>query len=327
MHVVGIYPEDGCGIGVDPDCTVPTNVTLAFRFDRFLDPFTASRQAIRLYTGDPATSPGPPPFEVSYDPIERVVEFRTPPGYALAPHTLYELELVVPKEPGDYGIRAFDGAPLAEAELPLHGTFFTGDAPVDSPPAAVPTCEQIMGSVFSSCTGSACHQQGGNVVGGLAVGDAPYGLWLDSPRHFTLSAVGRIAHETEDGDQSGGAPALLPLRFGVRMPLVEPRNPANSYLLYKLLVNAGNYEPCPDAADTGPCSEPADPSQSAHASLPLGKGELLTPSLAELERLNEWFVRGVPMPRPRADGVPLSVHLQGLRALTRFIAAGADCGP
>ncbi|MES1188215.1 MAG: hypothetical protein ABUL60_30640, partial [Myxococcales bacterium] len=59
--------------------------------------------------------------------------------------------------------------------------------------------------------------------------------------------------------------------------------------------------------------------------LPLPEGELVTPSSEELERLREWFVRGDPMPRPRGDGRALSVHLQGLRAVARFIAAGARC--
>jgi hypothetical protein len=75
------------------------------------------------------------------------------------------------------------------------------------------------------------------------------------------------------------------------------------------------------------CAEPGDPAVSSHALLPLGEGEQITPPQAELERLQEWFVRGAPMPRPRADGEPLSIYLQGMRAVSRFIAAGADCDP
>lgn len=330
MHLIGIYPKDGCGVGDSPDCTVPTNVTLAFRFDRFLNPTTVNRQAIRLYTGDPKLSPGAPPFEVVYDPIERVVEYRMPPGYALAPTTLYRLELLVADAPDDSGIRAFDGAPLAEAELPLAVSFFTGDDQVEMPLPPAPTCAEILGtasSVFSACTGAACHQKGGNVVAGADVQDAPHGLWLDDPHRFALSAVNRVARETETGDRSGGPPTERAARFGVHMALVDPRNPGGSYLMYKLLRNLGNFEPCPADSSAPVCAEAADPQVSTHASLPLANGELLTPPLAELERLQEWFVRGAPMPRPRADGRALSIHLQGLRATARFIAAGADCGP
>ena len=328
LHLVGIYPKDGCGLGDSLDCTVPTNVTLAFRFDRFLNPATVNRQALRLYSGDPDVAPSPPPFEVVYDPIERVVEYRMPPGYALAPAALYELELVVAKSPDDSGIRAFDGALLAEADLPLRGVFFTGDAQVATPSDPAPTCAEIVGNadaVFKACVGSACHQQGGNLVGALAVGNAPYGLWLDTPSHFALSAIGRVARETETGDQSGGVPLEHSQRFGVRMSLVDPRNPGGSYLMYKLLSNLANYEPCA-ASDSAPsCADSADPRKSAHALLPLAKGERLTPPAEELDRLQEWFVKGAPMPLPRADEQPLSVHLQGLRAISRFIAAGADC--
>jgi hypothetical protein len=302
---------------------------LAFRFDRFLNPATVSRQAIRLYSGDPNGSPASPPFEVTYDPIERVVEYRTPSGYALEPATLYELELVVADSPESSGIRAIDGAPLAEGDLPLRVVFVTGDEQVTSITDEAPNCDEIVGNadaVLKTCTGSACHRKGGNVVGQLAVGDAPHSLWLDTPSHFSLTAVSRIARQTETGDQSGGVAAERSPRFGVRMALVDPHNPGGSYLMYKLLRNLRNFEPCPADATSPTCATAADPGESVHALLPLPEGELITPSAAEVERLHEWFVHGDPMPRPRADGRPLSIYLQGLRAVSRFIASGADCG-
>ena len=54
VHVLAIYPPDGAGSDCDvgtADCGVPTNATLAFRFDRFLNPATANRQALRVYSG------------------------------------------------------------------------------------------------------------------------------------------------------------------------------------------------------------------------------------------------------------------------------------
>lgn len=327
MHLVGAFPDDGCGVGADPDCTVPTNATLTFRFDRFLDPATVSRQAIHVYSGDPKTGVGPPPFEVAYDPVERVVEYRMPSGYAFLPHTLYEMELVVPKAADDFGIRAFDGAPLAEGDLPLRTAFLTADTPIELTAESVPTCAEIISHVFvGSCSGSQCHQRVGhsfkdNRGQAVDLGDAPYGLWLDSPHDVVVTAISRIARETEVGDESGGAPEVRGPRFGVRMALIEPRNPGSSYLMFKLLLNPDNY--CPARSKSGACKGEA---ASVHDFLPLGDGQSIAPVQAELDRLREWFVRGVAMPRALADGSQRALTLEQLRAVSTFIAAGADCG-
>jgi hypothetical protein len=326
VHLVGAFPGDGCGVGEDPDCTVPTNATLTFRFDRFLNPATVSRQAIRVYSGDPKTPFGSPPFEVAYDPVERVVEYRMPSGYAFAPHTLYEMELVVAEAADDFGIRAFDGAPLAEGELPLRTAFLTAELPTELPVESVPTCSDIVRDVFVSCSGSQCHQRVGHSFKdsrgqSVDLGDAPYGLWLDSPADVAVTAIGKIAHETEVGDESGGAPDVRSARFGVRLALIDPRNPGGSYLMFKLLLGRDNY--CPGRTKSGACRGEA---ASVHSFLPLADGQTITPPQVELDRLREWFVRGVPMPRPLADGSQRTLTLDQLRAVSTFIAAGADCG-
>jgi hypothetical protein len=327
VHLVGAFPSDGCGVGSDPDCTIATNATLTFRFDRFLNPATVSRQAIHVYTGDPQTGVGSPPFEVAYDPVERVVEYRMPSGYGFEPHALYTLELVVPEAADDFGIRAFDGAPLAEAGLPLKSSFFTGDAPIDIPVPAVPTCAQIVSGVFAdNCTGSQCHQRIGhsfkNDGQNIDLGAAPHGLWLDSPPNILATAIGKVARETELGDLSGGTPQVSGARLGVRMALIDPRNPGGSYLMFKLLVGSDNY--CPVWSESGEC---IGVSASTHAFLPLPKGHSVRPTEAELTRLREWFVRGDPMPRPLADGTQHKLILEDLRAVSTFIAGGADCTP
>jgi hypothetical protein len=38
-------------------------------------------------------------------------------------------------------------------------------------------------------------------------------------------------------------------------------------------------------------------------------------------------VRGEPMPRPLADGTEHKLVLEELRAVSTFIAGGADCSP
>ncbi len=323
MHLVAAFPADGCGLGPDPDCTVPTNATLTLRFDRFLDPVTATRQALRVYPGDPAVGV-PFTYNVVYDPVERVVEYRVPPGAAYKPHTLYEVELFVAETPSDPGIRAFDGAPLAEGAdeaLPVRFSFFTGDAPAElaSPPAP-PSCDSVVREVFGTlgnCATAACHRKGGN---GDDLQEAPHQLWLEDSGHFAQSAIGRVARQTEVGDISGGPSTPQGPRFGVRMALIEAHNPGASYLMYKLLLTPRNYEPCAADASAPLCENPSDPAVSSHEQLPLGAGETVVPAADELARLREWFVRGEPMPRGRG-----SVTLGGLRALSSFIAAGADC--
>lgn len=326
MHVLAIDPRDGAGSDCEvgtADCGVPTNATLSFRFDRFLNPTTANRQALRVYSGDPETSSSIP-FDVTYDPIERVVQYRMPSGYAFEPNALYQLELVVPAEPGDFGFRAFDGAPLAVGSVPLQGSFFTGAGPVELPVPEAPTCADIVNEVFKAtpgdCASGSCHASTDAEQG------APHGLWLDGRANLTTTAIDRVARQTEVGDRSGGVPLEQPTRFGVQMPLIAPGNPGNSYLLYKLLRSPRSYEPCAfheRLANSAYCRQPDESCISLYPNLPLDRRTCVAPSDAELERLREWFVRGEAMPIPRP--VDRSVGLQQLRALSRFIAAGASC--
>jgi len=326
VHLIDAFPADGCGLDAST-CVMPTNGTIALRFDRFLDPATVSRDAIHVYTGDPDIL-GTAPFDVSYDPIERVVEFRLEEGREYSPETLYHYELPVPRKAGDAGIRAFDGAPLAEADVPLRGVFLTGDTgsevPSRPPP---PSCADIVEHVFSTelgaCATGRCHRSSGNFGSGIELGGAPYGLWLDSRANLRATAIDRVARETEVGDLSGALPDQNPARFGVRMPLIDPNNPGNSYLLYKLLYKPENFERCA-APGQGPLCTDDSPRVSAHLDLPLARHGSVVPAPEELERLREWFVKGEGMPLD-PDGRGLSLGLGALRAVASFIAAGADC--
>lgn len=326
MRLVGISPADGAGTECEPgqaDCGVPTNATITFRFDRFLNPATATRQALRVYTGDPNTSPGIP-FDVVYDPVERVVQYRVPAGYGFQPNTLYQLELLAPVDADDFGIRAFDGAPLREDRVPLSGSFFTGIAPIERSVVEPPSCANIVSEIFTTtpadCGSSNCHNSANAEQG------APHGLWLDGRANFEVTAINRVARQTELGDRSGGVPLEQPSRFGVQMPLIQPGNPGNSYLLYKLLSAPSAYQACafdPLTSKSSFCQMPDDVCESAYPDAPFERKSCITPSSEELERLREWFVRGEPMPIPRP--VARRVGLQQLRALSSFISAGADC--
>lgn len=326
VRLLALYPSDGEGVDCDTSaaesCGVATNATITLRFDRFLNPATVNRQAIRVFTGDPGGGAALPPFDVAYDPVERVVEFKVPAGYGYAPRALYRLELLVPTDADPAGIRAFDGAPLAAGEVPLSASFFTAQGPGEVRVRPVPSCDEILQEVLANpaaggCASGECHRGVGN-----SLGAAPEGLWLDGRANLRTTAIGRVAHETEFGD-SAGVPLQNGARFGVQMPIIDPKNPGNSYLLYKLLRQPKNFEPCPEGASSAVCDGLDDPCVSDYPLLPLPEGECLPPSEEERERLREWFVRGDPMPLQR--GAERSVRLTGLRAITAFIAGGADC--
>ena len=325
MRLLDLYPQDGegvpCGVAGPDDCGVATNATLTLRFDRFLNPASVNRQAIRVFTGDPGESPAVP-FDVAYDPVERVVQFRMPSGYGFQPRALYQIELVVAEAEGDYGIRAFDGAPLGGGDVPLHTSFLTSRVTEALVEDSAPSCAEIVSEVLThprlgNCASSECHRSVGN-----ALGAAPEALWLDGRANLENTAINHVAHETELGD-AAGVPLKHSPRFGVQMPIIDPKNPGNSYLLYKLLRKPANFEACPPDVTSTVCAAPADKFFSGYSRLPLPEGVSLEPSPEESERLREWFVRGEPMPYPR--GQARSVSLQGLRAISAFIAAGADC--
>jgi hypothetical protein len=327
VRLLAIYPADGdgqsCAPNDAPECGVPINASLTLRFDRFLDPASVNRQAIRVFTGDPAHSAAIP-FDVHYDPIERVVEYRMPRGYAFVARAVYQIELVVPETADDFGIRAFDGALLAPGDVPLAMSFQTAEVSEQLPVEVAPTCDEIVYQVLKyerlgNCASQHCHSSEADEL------LAPVGLWLDGKNNLRITAIGRVAHETEFGDSAGVALQDSP-RFGVQMPLIDPQNPGNSYLLYKLIRHPNNFDSCREGNLSTVCLSPADPSVSLYPKVPLPEGDSLVPSRAESERLREWFVRGDPMPLPQ-DGVePVGVSLQGLRAISSFIAAGASCG-
>jgi hypothetical protein len=318
LHIVGIYPADGFGDDCTPDsppeCGVALNTSIVLRFDRYLDPSTANRQALSLSTG----ALSPKQLLPKYDPIERVLEYRVRSDDLLLPRTLYHIEFAVPAAAADFGFRAFDGAPLAEGDVPLRTSFFSSQQVETVSQADSPSCETLVSNVLSgSCGGGDCH------ASRAKSGAPPQGLVLESSVDIFQTAIGRVAHQTELGDRSGVALAQ-PARFGVEMPLIDPKNPGNSYLMYKLLRLPGNFEPGPAVAGSAIYRARLEPCLSAYAQLPLPEGACLAPSDDESARLREWFVRGEPMPLQRPPrGQP--VYLQGLRAISGFIAAGADC--
>jgi hypothetical protein len=276
---------------------VPTNTDIVFRFDRYLRPATAVRQSVDVYTGSPNVWAGV--LLPEYDVVERTVVYRL--TQALEPGTLYTVRLRAPSEESSFGFQAFDGAPLEEGEAPLQFNFFTRRSATGVPGVPlepVPSCTRIA-ELFrdAGCTAANCH-------GGSA---PPMGLALDSMEQLER-AVGRVARQAELG-AAVGQPLRNPRRFGLQMPLLDPGQPGNSYLFYKLLLSERSH--WLSDSDPAVCN--------SRYQVPLGP-TCLTPEDSESVRLREWFVRGDPMP-------PWGTALfrADLREIQRFIAGGANC--
>lgn len=283
LHVLASYPAPGegteCGLNSPDACGVPRNLSIELRFDRYLLPWSGIRQSLRVYSGSEDVSEF---LQPEYDVVERVLSLRiesTPNGdpLLLEPGARYTVELLVPKSENDFGLRAFDQAPIEEGDVPLSFDFRTQklDPPPLPAPPGVLTCGQFITELANGpkCSTGGCH----------AGNDAPMGLRFDGDKEFVSTAVNHVAHETETGAKAG-VPLTHPSRMGVQMPIVEPSNPGNSYMMYKLLRNPNNF-----SGDGGVgCA-------TTHT-VALPAGVCPEPSAAESERLARYFVKGLPMP-------------------------------
>lgn len=319
LRLVASEPSAGegteCTQSSPPDCGVQIGSSITLRFDRYLRASTAVRQSINVYAGDPSNGIGL--LRPEYDAVERVVVYRL--TQFLEPGTLYTVEVLSANSSTAWGFQAFDGAPLEEGAAPLKFNFFTKrnrDWLPQLPLEPIPTCERIL-EIFqhAGCSAGGCH--GGAIPS--------VGLLLDRPESFVDTAFNQVARQTEIGAVVG-VPLRDPARFGLQMPIIDPGQPANSYLFYKLL--RGEFSHWLGPHDPGKCT--------SRYSVELGP-DCVPPPESELTRLREWFVRGVPMPPPSNAPTPspgsagASGESEGLvfraelREIQRFIAGGAPC--
>jgi hypothetical protein len=324
---------------------VARSASFQLNFDRFLLPPRVIRQAVclRPSTEEVATFEGCiDPLqeftEPEYNPVRRQVTFRLPPGARLAADTLYRLTVFASAEPDVPTFLAFDGAPLvrsysfqfrtqpsggAERDEPLPTRerycaavqCFDACPPDDAlcaaacnPQCIEPTCfnrgavhRQPGAGIFRSCIGGGCHRSDASSSSSVSMD-----LDLVSEQALVETAIGQTAHQTHTGE-AAETPDRGGVRFGHAMPLIDPANPGNSYLLYKVIVNPLNY-------------------------LRPGGGFDIEPQLAaEIQRLREAVVVGLPMPVDGQamgdDGGTLDVEgvesYRMLEALNAWIAHGA----
>lgn len=255
--------------------------------------------------------------------LERVLVYQTS---LLEEGVLYTVELLRPEvDDPDFGFRAFDGAPLEEGDVPLKFQFKTEKVLPAAPPVSpAPTCDDALAVLSNSagCAGSGCHNSTttSNCPAGQAessyvpCGPVPrMGLDLSTPAALALTAINRVAHQAETGGKTG-APISNPSRFGTSMPIIDPNRPENSYLLYKMLRKEESFFTSPTDPDT--C-------QTIH-NVQFGPGKCTLPTVAERDRLREWFVRGEAMPLVLNPGA-VGYGRDAVRTLQEWIRAGAVC--
>jgi hypothetical protein len=313
---------------VGPQTPLPQDGVIQITFDRYLSPLSVNRQgvALRDLFGGAPDSP-----IVQYDPVTRVVTMSNPnPGQPwLEVGKTYEVFFpIATSEAGSFGLRAIDNATMDPATQPLG---FSIAPPTGNPPALpkIDFCTDVF-PLFTAkyadpsfanfggrCTNRSCHA--------TQTGDATYsaatGLVLSSPEGIRHTALGVAAAETTTG---GTSTSLSPqFVFPAGMPIIDPGNPGDSYLIYKLLLpdedgsvpDAGgasiSYTPCSGSItppfDYGPGASFASPDEAARLSahvqgrrMPWGNflagGDIdlqATPlTLDEIERIRLWIAQG-----------------------------------
>ena len=199
-----------------------------------------------------------------------------------------------------------------------------------STPPDIDFCVDVLPIFVAKCSAPACQ---GAIRGGDQRPAA--GLILETSAGVANTAIGRVAHGSNTGGVSGHPSPAGPV-FAVDMPIIDPGNPGNSWLVYKMelaappaVVDGGSTIACQGVPDGGTFPPPADSYfPLVDASTNAGDGERFT--------LGN-FVIGQPMPypvlpstAPSYDNVPLTFDER--EAVRLWIAAMPqngqirDCG-
>ncbi len=284
LHSVSPRADEGldCDVSTDSECGASTNRPVRLGFDRFLLPASAARQALSLEVGDSGLwFFGAPEF----DPVSRTVAITTQNGFL--PGVVVTVRLTDPKtNPNGWGFRAFDGAPLNVASVPSPYLFRTR-GPAEPLPTRAPIL--LAGALQSFRDGGCTSCHGGATPA--------RGLGLDT-REGLKAAIGRVALSADRGAETGTA-LVRSERFGFGMPLIDPRVPANSLLLYRLLLDLRAY--------------------LDHE----GEPQVAPPSLDERERLRDWLGVLGPMPPSEVGWPPASSPFALVSTIRDWIRDGA----
>ena len=223
------------GQNVGPSTTLPANGYIELAFDRFLDPATVNRQGVVLASADGTQVAF---AALAYDPVVRKVTVE--PEGALTAGQPYTLTLPVwPNGVESGGVRATDGAPLS---APVTIGFMASAAGTAPTPTTISFCGDILPVFQRSCSLANCH--GAPMMGadptrtGTGSSYPAEGLALSTGPWVRTTAINQFRPSVEDNyGPSGVSDQPIAGLFGVNMPIIDPSNAANSWLLYKCLIS------------------------------------------------------------------------------------------
>jgi hypothetical protein len=302
---------------------VPINQPIILQFNRFLNPFTVTRQTIRLLdsSGAPFTD-----AVFDYDPVLLQVRLSNPGGGEmwLVEGQRYQVTMAAATPamatgmgtgPSSGGVQAIDNATFSQMTTTIEFTagppgapfveptmhfcadvwpFFKG--PLIQPPPFVAGAPPPPSYYVAACQSPNCHgaPQSTMVTPRFPTGESEpaEGLVLDTPAYVAQTAIGKVANESNVGAMaSSGAPGAI---FGINMPIIDPGtsgtgDPANSWIMYKVLLG----EPLPESMNQIPAV--ACNAFKTTTSYPAGVSPVITD--AERARLSN-FIPGREMPYP-----------------------------
>jgi hypothetical protein len=218
------------GINVGSDRPMPEDGVIAIGVERYLLPSTVTRQSFALADAYNQSVGAELLPAVTYDPVARMVTLARPfAGQPwLTKGLTYKLFLGIPQDDSSLGgVRAIDGATLSPNQV-LEFAFRVGEPNgVGSGEPTIDLCRDVMPIFATKCSSSLCHGMGNSAAAGLV---------LATPAGIANTALSRVAHGANTGAvgvaQSAGA------MFGVDMPVIDPGNPGNSWLMYKVALAA-----------------------------------------------------------------------------------------
>lgn len=212
------------GVNVGADQRLPADGSIQIAFDRYLLPSTVNRQSIAVLDG--ARQPLPPDLApiIVYDPVARTVTVSGPKQPWLIEGQPYTLVLGIPAGDAEQGgVRAIDRATLV-ADQKREFAFLVGPKTGAAIEPNVSFCRDVLPIFTAKCNLPTCHGSGNLAAASLV---------LDTSAGVAATALNRIAQGSNTGPRSLNPPSPGRL-FGVDMPIIDPGNPGNSWLMYKV---------------------------------------------------------------------------------------------
>lgn len=233
-----------------PERPFPFDGVIQVAFDRYLLPATVTRQSFVLLDGANQPLTADKAAGIVYDPVARTVTLTRPSDNWLVEGQFYKLVLTLPDGDSDQaGVRAIDRAPL-RADQTREFAFVVGPRSAATFDPPVSFCRDVLPIFTAKCNLPTCHGSGDVAAASLV---------LDTSSGVALTALNRIAQGSNTGGRSVDPPAPGRI-FGVDMPIIDPGNPGNSWLMYKIDLARPPIKPSPATyACTNGLREPAAP--------------------------------------------------------------------